>query len=159
MQGEPDSLMFEDGKGLGHRVENGKLRELVSAGGTHSLQLVFVAACHSEAAANAFRAAGVPCVVAVALRDQLHDAAAIIFTKLFYFALALGNTTQQSFDTAVAAVRVSPELQHSVHGDLSSIEASKFKLHGSQEDCNRSVLPSLAVANPPWQYTWQQGAP
>ena len=159
MQGEPDSLMFEDGKGLGHRVENGKLRELVSAGGTHSLQLVFVAACHSEAAANAFRAAGVPCVVAVARGDQLHDAAAIIFAKQFYLALAVGDTTQQSFDKAKAAVEASPELQHSVHGDRSSIEANKFKLHGLPEDCNKPVLPSLAAAHPPWQYTWQPGAP
>ena len=151
--------MFEDGKGLGHRVENGKLSELVSAGGTSSLQLVFVAACHSEAAANAFRDAGVPCVVAVALRDQLHDAAAIAFTKQFYLALAVGYTTQQSFDKAKVAVKVSPELQHSAHGDLSSSEANKFKLHGSQEDRNKAVLPSLAVANPPWQYTWQRGAP
>ena len=155
VQGEPGSLMFEDGEGLGHRVANDKLRQLVAAGGASSLQLVFVAACHSEAAAKAFLDAGVPCVVAVALKERLHDAAAIRFAKQFYLDIALGSTTQQAFDKAKAAVNASAELQHSEHGDLSSREANKFQLYGSQEERNRSVLPSLAGANPPWM----QGEP
>ena len=61
--------MFEQTNGLAHRLDVGGLRDLVKAGGT-SLRLVFVAACHSEAAARCFRDAGVPCVVAVRLKEQ-----------------------------------------------------------------------------------------
>ena len=113
-QGLKDCLMFEHKNGLGHRLDVDGLRRLVFAGQATSLRLVFVAACHSEAAAIAFRAAGVPCVVAVRLEEQLHDGAAITFTQQFYTAIASGNTVRQAFDIGKEAVANAPELKHQV---------------------------------------------
>ena len=103
--------MFEHKNGLGHRLDVDGLRRLVFA---TSLRLVFVAACHSEAAAIAFRAAGVPCVVAVRLQEQLHDGAAITFTQQFYTAIASGNTVRQAFNIGREAVTNAPELKQQV---------------------------------------------
>ena len=101
--------MFEQKNALAHRLDVGGLRNLVKAGGT-SLRLVFVAACHSEAAARRFLEAGVPCVVAVRLKEQMHDDAAIVFTQQFYAAIATGHTVRQGFKIAAEAVRNAPEL-------------------------------------------------
>ena len=101
--------MFEQKNGLAHRLDVSGLRDLVKAGGT-PLRLVFVAACHSEAAARRFLEAGVPCVVAVRLKEQLHDVAAIEFTKQFYVAIASGHTVRQAFKIAEEAVRNASEL-------------------------------------------------
>ena len=106
--------MFEHKNGLGHRLDVDGLRSLVFAGQATSLRLVFVAACHSEAAAKAFLAAGVPCVVAVQLEEQLHDGAAITFTQQFYTAIASGNTVRQAFNIGREAVTNSPELKQQV---------------------------------------------
>ena len=110
--------MFEQKNGLAHCVDVGGLGDLVKAGGTPP-RLVFVAACHSEAAARCFLEAGVPCVVAVRLKEQLHDVAAIEFTKQFYVAIASGHTVRQAFEIGEQAVRVAPELnkQASIHTD------------------------------------------
>ena len=102
--------MFEQTNGLAHRLDVGGLRDLVKAGGT-PLRLVFVAACHSEAAAHKFLEAGVPCVVAVRLKEQMHDGAAIEFTKQFYAAIATGHTVRQAFKIAEEAVRYASELK------------------------------------------------
>ena len=106
--------MFEDKNGLGHLLDVDDLRRLVIAGRATSLRLVFVAACHSEAAANAFRAAGVPCVVAVRLDERLHDRAAIIFTQQFYTAIASGVTVRQAFDIGRETVANASELKQQV---------------------------------------------
>ena len=60
-----------------------------------------------------------PCVVAVRLKEQLHDVAAIEFTKQFYVAIASGHTVRQAFEIGEQAVRVAPELnkQASIHTD------------------------------------------
>ena len=63
--GHPDLLAFEDGRGGLHPMPPDLLRALFAAGGTQSVQLVFVSACHSRRAGEAFVAAGVPHVVAV----------------------------------------------------------------------------------------------
>ena len=104
--------MFEQKNGLAHRLDVGGLRDLVKAGGT-PLRLVFVAACHSEAAARSFLEAGVPCVVAVRLKEQLHDGAAIEFTKQFYAAIASEHsyTVRGAFKIAEEAVRNASELK------------------------------------------------
>ena len=89
LQGTKDALLFEsdDYAGEGHSMRVDDLKGLISAGGT-MVELVFVAACHSEAAATAFLDAGVRSVVAVRLHDTLQDDAAIKFTEQFYLALA-----------------------------------------------------------------------
>ncbi len=51
------------------------------------VQFVFVSACHSETAANAFVDAGVPHVIAVKLDAKVGDTAAHIFMDHFYFSL------------------------------------------------------------------------
>ena len=103
-------MIFEQRNGRAHHLDVHELEDLVKAGGT-SLRLVFVAACHSEAAARRFRAAGVPCVVAVRREEQLLDGAAIEFTKQFYAAIAMGKTVREAYAIGVKAIRAAPELK------------------------------------------------
>jgi len=126
--GNPGSLMMEDGRGKGHRVHVEQLRKLLRAGGgTPSLRFVFVSACYSEAAAQAFIEAGVPHVIAVRLNTRVSDVAAQVFTRAFYLALAVGETLQAAYDIAVQAVTAAP----GVPGG-GAAEADKFLLlpHG-----------------------------
>ena len=74
--------------------------------------MVFVAACHSEAAARRFLEAGVPCVVAVRLKEQMADGAAIEFTKQFYSAIASSYTVREAFKIAEEGVRNASELKN-----------------------------------------------
>ena len=152
--------MFEGINGLAQAVSIDELCDLMRTDARP--RLVFVAACHSEAAARAFIEAGVPCVVSVHLEDTLLDAAVIKFTQQFYAAVLAGRTVRQSFDAAISVVRTAPELQHTARGDRSNTEADKFRLQGSDEDLDRPVLPpSLAPANPRWQQSmpWMQAPP
>ena len=69
--------------------------------------LVFVSACHSQAAGEAFLAAGAEHVVAVERDERIEDRAAHAFTRSFYLALAVGHSVESSFQigqTAVSAV-------------------------------------------------------
>jgi hypothetical protein len=69
--------------------------------------LVFVSACHSQAAGEAFLAAGAEHVVAVERDERIEDSAAHAFTRSFYLALAVGHSVESSFQigqTAVSAV-------------------------------------------------------
>ena len=70
--GDAAYLSMEDGRGAAHFVGVEKLRKLLQAGGDTQLQFVFVSACFSEAAAQAFVEAGVPHVVAVRRTTKMH---------------------------------------------------------------------------------------
>merc|ERR1711871_517139 len=113
-----------------HKVEVDALRELFAAGGHSDIQLVFVSACRSQYAAEAFTRVGVPHVVALKSESQVTDVAARSFTRAFYLALAKGKTVQESFDIAQQAVSTSPQVPQGVS------EAAKFVLLG---DASHSV--------------------
>jgi hypothetical protein len=80
--GEESCLAFEDGVGSTHQITPPLLASTCIAGRAApgdspavapALQLVFVCACHSQPAANAFVRAGVPHVVAVRSTGQVLD--------------------------------------------------------------------------------------
>jgi hypothetical protein len=89
--------------------------------------LVFVSACHSEEAGNAFLRAGAELVVAVEIDSKLEDLAAHAFTRAFYLALATGNSVESSFHIGQAAVQAAPGRSK----EAATSEAKKFKLMGS----------------------------
>lgn len=109
-----------------------------SSGGTASsskLRFVFVSACHSRSAGDAFCDAGIAHVVCCEQDAQvLNNTAAMIFTRDLYRSLAFGRTLQQAFDLAIHAVILSPELKRT--GLDSKKEAQKFCLlpeHGNHD--------------------------
>jgi len=114
--GLPSCLAFEDDEGRMHPMDPAQLKELLEAGRTASsvtspggrksgVEFVFVCACHSEAAGQAFVAAGVPHVIAVKTDAAVCDRASQIFMKHFYLALLVGHTVRASFDIGQKAVR------------------------------------------------------
>jgi len=69
------------------------------------VKLVFVSACHSRLAGEAFMKAGVEHVVAVRTENELSDQAAKNFTKHFYYALFKGRTVQEAFNIGKAIIQ------------------------------------------------------
>ena len=84
-----------------------ELKELMRPAGDE-LQVVFVSACHSRAAGEAFLAAGVPHVVCCNQEVKVQDMAAYEFARNFYRASACGRSLAFAFELARQAVRVSP---------------------------------------------------
>jgi len=122
--GSKQFLGMEDGRAGMHKVEVEALRQLFAAGGHSDVQLVFVSACRSRNAAEAFISVGVPFVVAVEADSQVTDVAARSFTRAFYLALSKGKSVQGSFDIAQQAVSTSPQVHQGI------AEAAKFVLIG-----------------------------
>ena len=153
--GVKDALILEaEQVGKAYRLEFDKLHELIRAGGQTPLQLVFLAACHSEAAADAFLKAGVPSVIAVDTASEVADPAAMAFTRAFYLAIALEYSVHDAFEKGKAAV-ISCSALRSTNYDVREIEAAKFKLLPRDNPCHAKVLfPGLELANwqaePPW---------
>lgn len=108
--GHPDFLAFEDGKGGMHGLDAPHLKNLFAAGGARGVQCIFVSACHSRKAGEAFVTAGVPHVVAVRLETPVYDDAARSFARAFYLSLANGDSIKQAFDIGRAAVATNPDL-------------------------------------------------
>merc|ERR1712167_86430 len=86
------------------------------------VKFVFVSACFSQSAGEAFVKAGIPHVVCVALNSDLLDRAAQTFTHAFYLSLAVGDTIQDAFDVGVEAVKAAPRMANPVN------EGNKFLL-------------------------------
>ena len=146
--GSPDSLAFEDDRGGLHIVPNRQLRSLCSAGSSASgkkhrgVKFVFVSACFSQSAGEAFVKAGIPHVVCVALNSDLLDRAAQTFTHAFYLSLAVGDTIQDAFDVGVEAVKAAPRMANPVN------EGNKFLLlppGGNHDVAIFSQAPKRAV--------------
>ena len=118
--GDAAYLSMEDGRGAAHFVGVEKLRKLLQAGGDTQLQFVFVSACFSEAAAQAFVEAGVPHVVAVRRTTRVSDLAAHAFTRAFYLALAVGSSIQAAYDIGKQAARSRGDLRRygEIWGDV-----------------------------------------
>lgn len=136
--GHPHCLNFEDGRSGLQFVTMDALRSLCQAGG-NQLEFVFVSACHSRRAGEAFVGAGVPHVVCVTVEAQLLDAAAMAFTRAFYLALAVGRTVSDSFDIGKQAVITSPYVPNSL------VEGEKFLLLPEDSDHNTPVFHAKQV--------------
>jgi len=139
--GSKQFLGMEDGRAGMHKVDVEALRELFAAGGASDIQLVFVSACRSRNAAEAFISVGVPHVVAVEAESQVTDVAARAFTRAFYLALAKGKSVQGSFDIARQAVSTSPQVPSGI------IEAAKFVLIG-HEDHSLAIFDDVGACGP-----------
>jgi hypothetical protein len=131
--GHKNRLTFEDGSGGLQFVNMDTLRSLCAAG-ERQLEFVFVSACFSRLAGQAFQEAGVPHVVCVNVDAQLADSAALAFTKAFYLALAVGDTVLHAFEIGRQAVAASP------HVPNPQIEGDKFLLLPTDQDHNVSIF-------------------
>ena len=136
--GHPHCLNFEDGRSGLQFVTVEQLRALCQAGG-HKLDFVFVSACYSRRAAEAFAEAGVPHVVCVHVDAHLLDAAAMAFTRAFYLALLLGHAVGHAFDIGKQAVATCPYVPNS------SVEGSKFMLLPEDGKHDMPVFKAKAV--------------
>jgi hypothetical protein len=104
--GLPDgNLAFENERGELFGFERSTLRNLHKSTEGLMPKLVFVAACHSQAAGDAFVEAGVPHVVAVRLDSKVLDEEAIKFSRLFYERLLSGESVQSAFQVADSMVQ------------------------------------------------------
>jgi hypothetical protein len=118
-------LSAEDGFGGVHPLPADTVCELLAprgGGGGGALRLVFLSACSSAPIGAALAAAGVAHVVAVEGGQEVEDAAAATFARVFYLALARGAAVRAAFGEAVRAVRASPAVRAGV------AESHKFVL-------------------------------
>ena len=145
--GDPNVLSMEDGRGNAHFVRVPALKKLLQAGNLASLRFVFVSACFSEAAAQAFVDAGVPHVVAVRVNTRVSDHAAHAFTRAFYLSLAVGQTIREAFDIGVQAVINAPNVP------AGEVEGDKFLLLGPGAH-DEKAFPALAPVE-----AWQPPVP
>lgn len=136
--GRPGWLSFEDGRSGLHILHTEQLKELSQAG-EMKLDFVFVSACHSEIAGEAFVAAGVPHVVCVKVEAQVLDTAANDFTRHFYESLAMGNTVRQAFEIGKQAVYSSPRVPNSTS------EGEKFVLLPADSSHDKPVFVAPIV--------------
>jgi hypothetical protein len=111
--GHQSHLTFEDGDGSGgpRWFPVDEFKELIKNEAAAPFRFVFVSACYSGLAGEAFASAGVPHVVCCQQEYELKDAAALAFTRQFYLALAVGNTVKESFEQGRKAVRATPNLK------------------------------------------------
>jgi hypothetical protein len=161
---EETYLSFEDGAGGLHCLENERLRELFAAGSGgadtaagcglgQKPRLVFVSACRSSKAGEAFLDAGAQHVVCVETASAIEDRAAQAFTRAFYCALARGYAVDDAFDIGRVAVMSSPAVGHG-RADTAKEESAKFVLLPKDANHAVSIFPDVAVEN-----GWQEPAP
>ncbi|KAG7359464.1 CHAT domain containing protein [Nitzschia inconspicua] len=125
--GHPEYLLLENGYGSAHPLLVKELKRFVSQA---DLDLVFVSACYSRSAGEAFLQAGVKHVVCCRQDSvNVRDEAAAEFARHFYRALACQKTLKEAFELAKATVRVSPLFPNAEE------ESDKFLL--LPEDCDR----------------------
>lgn len=140
--GHPTYLAWEDEKGGLKMVFPDALKRMVQST-NHSMQLVFIAACHSEWVGNAFIDAGVPHAVCCLVDEQLQHVAASEFSRNFYRALACRKTLLKAFEFAQEAVMNSP------HVENSESEACKFLLLPQKlEDPSYHDVPVFFTGDP-----------
>jgi len=140
--GQSESASFflglEDAEGALDQLSLQRLKALLASSIVRSTRLVFISACHSEPAAEAFVAAGVPHVVAVRSGVKVLDDAAALFARHFYFALVEGHTVRQSFNHGTAQLAAAAP----THGlPTPTLEASKFVLLPSWAESDGSGEP------------------
>ena len=152
--GHPKYLFIENDHGGGQPLlvdEN--LKAWIKAGG-NNLQFVFVSACHSRPAGDAFLEAGVQHVICSEQKEQtLNNMAAIVFARDFYRALANGRTLQQSYDLAIQAIKHSPDVPNP------DLEAKKFVLLPEGKDHNIYLFYDKENPSPGGSSTMGQSLP
>ena len=89
--------------------------------------MVFVSACSSRKAGEAFLEAGAKHVVCVETLSEIEDRAAHAFTRAFYTALARGYYVQSAFQIGQSAVEGNPLVGRGVASNAVK-EAKKFLL-------------------------------
>jgi hypothetical protein len=165
-------LSFEDGAGGLHCLGNERLQELFAAGsgGGSFLEngdqpnnpdadtaaggyfrkpnLVFVSACRSKKAGEAFLAAGAKHVVCVETTSEIEDRAAQAFTKAFYTGLACGRNVDDAFYIGKVAVSSSPQVGRGL-AQMAIQESNKFLLLPvpANEEDQRHAVPIFPRAN------------
>jgi len=139
--GHKQGLTMEDGFGGLQFVSLATLRSLCAAG-EHKLEFVFVSACFSRLAGQAFLDAGVPHVVCVNVDAQVMDSAALAFQKAFYLALFVGNSVMNAFEIGKQAVAASPNVPNS-HS-----EGEKFLLLPEGQEHNVSIFTGTPLRGP-----------
>ncbi|HEX3530338.1 MAG TPA: CHAT domain-containing protein [Thermoanaerobaculia bacterium] len=109
------ALVFEDDAGRPRRVEASEMADLIAA--HPSVRLVFLNACHGGHAsgedvfggvAQSLLRRGVPAVVA--MRDEVEDEVALLFSRVFYSSLAKGDPVE------AATTRGRQAIRHAGHG-------------------------------------------
>mmetsp|Transcript_2179 Transcript_2179/g.3147 ORF Transcript_2179/g.3147 Transcript_2179/m.3147 type:complete len:749 (-) Transcript_2179:149-2395(-) len=129
-------LAFEDEIGVMHVVPIKTLQKLIKTA-ADKLKLVFVAACHSQVAGEAFVKAGVKHVIAVKISEKVADKGAQNFMNKFYLSLLVGHTVQMAFDTAKNNLEAIPNLP------LAADEAGKYLLLPDKGNHNVRIFPEL----------------
>ena len=155
--GHPEYLAIENGWGAMHKLPVEGLRDWIKAGGDNLL-FVFVSACHSRAAGDAFVAAGVKHVVCCQRDDQrILNVSSVEFARAFYQVLANGLKLNDAFKLARETGQRCPHLDR----NESRTEMEKFVLLPEDGDHNvkifepstspRSVLelPSTSMPSSP----------
>lgn len=134
--GHPEFLAIENGWGAMHMLPVDDLRDLIQAGG-ESLKFVFVSACYSRSAGEAFLQAGVKHVVCCQQDDQpILNLSSVLFARAFYQALANGRVLRHSFDLARQQVLNCAHLDRSQRLK----EAEKFVLLPEGADHNVTIF-------------------
>ena len=139
--GSPSYLCFEH-RGRLHVVDVRTLSRLCAAGsangdGSSGVRFVFVSACHSRRAGEAFVAAGVPHVVCVNVDERLLDSAALAFTRAFYMSLAVGNSVGAAFEIGKQAVAAAPGVPRG--------QSEKFLLLPEGRAHREAIFPSAPL--------------
>eukprot|EP00743_Colponemidia_sp_Colp-15_P010286 GILK01011312.1.p1 GENE.GILK01011312.1~~GILK01011312.1.p1 ORF type:complete len:1063 (+),score=190.52 GILK01011312.1:181-3369(+) len=143
----PTFVSFEDGSGEVQFVSVETLQRLFAAGSSKSKPwMVFVSACSSRLAGEAFAKAGVKHVVAVELETAVLDRTALTFTRAFYLALLRGETVKGAFEIGREAVSAAP--------NSSAVEAGKFLLLPRDGSHDVSIFDDVEKAD-----HWQEPPP
>mmetsp|Transcript_34449 Transcript_34449/g.48091 ORF Transcript_34449/g.48091 Transcript_34449/m.48091 type:complete len:384 (+) Transcript_34449:1046-2197(+) len=134
--GQKSNLVFEDSTGVARLLKVKALRDLFAVGNScRTVDLVFVAACHSEVSGNAFVRAGVKHVIAVQVDETLEDHAAVTFTKQFYLAVTNDHTIKEAFDIAKVVVKETSKMGRK--------ESEKFLLLPKDEKHDVKIFSSV----------------
>ena len=136
---EGSFLLFESKLGQGTLLSAAKIQGLIKRI-LPTLELVFVAACHSLVVGKIFQKCGAKHVICVEQDKEVLDDGVLYFTKRFYQLLLEQETICEAFNQAVASVKFKYEqkegemfvllTQEMLQQDLEQIILSSNKLGG-----------------------------
>jgi formylglycine-generating enzyme required for sulfatase activity len=158
------ALLFEDDAGRPRRVDASEMADLIAA--HPSVRLVVLNSCHGGRAsdvdvfggvAQSLLRRGVPAVVA--MREEVEDDVAVLFSRVFYRALAEGDPVEAAITRARQAIR------HAGHGFAWSLPVLYLRAPdgeigiGSRERDRRARLLSwigrvTSRIKPPSRVSW-----
>lgn len=95
------------------RLTEDRLKKLLGNGEEHSVQVVFVSACHSQKLGELFKRVGVPVVIAINQLTPVLDDVCRLFATMFYSHMITGSSPYRAFEEAKNTVKASSiETQH-----------------------------------------------